>query len=90
LPALLLGAALLFAQWLLVQHEVQVELHAADHACEWCLTHAPLGGGPVATFAAPPRFAWVSIALVSDRVSPLAGIARSAHRSRAPPLVLPA
>ena len=38
------AAMLLFAQWLVAQHGASVEQHASSHACEWCLSHAPLTG----------------------------------------------
>lgn len=80
--------ALVAAQWQLVQHQAQIETHAAPDACEWCLAHVPLTGGPAATAApmlAPAAGAGISAAL---RISPLAGITLPAYQTRAPPVVL--
>lgn len=44
LRILLLATTLLVAQWVLVQHETQLELHASHASCEWCLSHSPLAG----------------------------------------------
>jgi len=84
LRALLLAAALLAGQWLLVQHEVQIDAHAAHSACEWCLGHAPLGGAlPSSGLAVPPPVR-VSI----DTAAPdfvVVTVSRSAYSPRAPP-----
>lgn len=85
--ALLFAGALLFAQWLLVQHGASVEQHAAPHACEWCLSHAPLQAGVPA--AALPLLAAGSLSffpivvLVIPASAPLL-----AYVTRAPPLDL--
>ncbi len=82
--ALLLAGALLCAQWLLAQHGANLEQHAANHACEWCLTHAPLQAGvPV---AALPLTVAVGAPLhpVVVLVVP-ASAARPVYSSRAPP-----
>jgi len=84
LLALSLTGALLFAQWLLAQHGANLEQHAANHACEWCLTHAPLQAG-VPTAALPlPVAVGASLHLVVALVVP-ASVARPVYSSRAPP-----
>ncbi|MCK7577730.1 MAG: hypothetical protein MZV65_19320 [Chromatiales bacterium] len=55
LRALLLVGALVIAQWVLAQHQAQLEAHAPGEVCEWCLTHAPLAGAlPAKAAAVPP------------------------------------
>jgi len=88
LLALSLAAVLLFAQWLLAEHGANLEQHASNHACEWCLTHAPLTGALPATAAGmahqpppPPP--------ISFRFSVIAGDLLPAYVSRAPPHFIP-
>ena len=87
--ALLLLAALLLAQWVLVQHEIEFEPHAAGHTCEWCLTHAPLAAGALS--AAQPV-----LPVGGAHEQPVAillafpGTQTLAYFSRAPPVFLPA
>jgi hypothetical protein len=87
LRMLFIAASLLVAQWVLAQHEVQIEAHAAHTACEWCLTHAPLSGGSTAS-AAPVPVAKPVTAIAEVRISPFAGITLPACASRAPPAAL--
>ena len=87
LLALSLAAVLLLAQWLLAQHGANLEQHAANHACEWCLTHAPLQAGVPAAALPLPVAAGVSDLPVVVLVVP-ASLARPVYRSRAPPLFL--
>jgi hypothetical protein len=84
LLALSLAAALLFAQWLLVQHGANLEQHASNHACEWCLTHAPLQAGMPAAALPLPVAAGAPVIPVVVLVVP-ASIARPVYSSRAPP-----
>jgi hypothetical protein len=87
LLALSLAAVLLLAQWLLVQHGANLEQHASSHACEWCLTHAPLQAGVPATALSLPVVSVASLLPVIVLVVP-AGVARPVYSSRAPPLLL--
>ncbi len=88
LLALSLAGALLFAQWLLVQHGANLEQHASSHACEWCLTHAPLTGAlPVA--AAVLAHLPAPLPPISFRYTVIAGDLLPAYVSRAPPRFLP-
>jgi len=89
LRVLLLATALVAAQWLLVQHEVQIDAHAAHTACEWCLTHVPLGGALPSSGLAVPAPVRVSV----DTVAPapvVVSVSRSAYSPRAPPRFLSA
>ncbi len=84
LLALLFAGVLLFAQWLLVQHGANLEQHASSHACEWCLTHAPLTGAlPVA--AAVMAHLPAALPPISFRYAFIAGDLLPAYVSRAPP-----
>jgi hypothetical protein len=85
LLALSLAGVLLFAQWLLVQHGANLEQHATGHACEWCLTHAPLQTGVPAAVLPPPIAMSASLPPVVVFVAQ-AGASRPAYASRAPPL----
>jgi hypothetical protein len=87
LLALLFAGILLFAQWLLVQHGANLEQHASNHACEWCLAHAPLTG---ALPAAAAVLAHLPAALppISFRYTFIAGDLLPAYVSRAPPRFL--
>jgi hypothetical protein len=85
--ALSLAAALLCAQWLLAQHGANLEQHASNHACEWCLTHAPLQAGVPAAATPPPVAAGASILPAVVLVVP-ASIAQPVYSSRAPPFLL--
>jgi len=88
LLALLFAGILLFAQWLLVQHGANLEQHASNHACEWCLTHAPLTGAlPVA--AAILAHLQVPLPPISYRYAFIAGDLLPAYVSRAPPRFFP-
>lgn len=87
LLALSLAAVLLCAQWLQAQHGANLEQHAADHACEWCLTHAPLQAGVLAAALPLPVAAGTHVPPVVVLVVP-AGMARLAYSSRAPPSFL--
>jgi hypothetical protein len=87
LLALSLAAVLLLAQWLLAQHGANLEQHAANHACEWCLTHAPLQAGVPAAATPPPVVAGASILPVVVLVVP-ASIAQPVYSSRAPPFLV--
>lgn len=84
LLALSLAVVLLFAQWLLVQHGANLEQHDANHACEWCLTHAPLQAGVPAAALPLPVAAGVLLLLLVVLVVP-ASVARPVYSSRAPP-----
>lgn len=87
LLALSLAAALLLAQWLLAQHGASLEQHVANHACEWCLTHAPLQAGvpaaPLPVSVAASASDLPAVVLVFP-----ASVAQPVYRSRAPPLFL--
>lgn len=84
LRILLLAAALVAAQWLLVQHEVQIDAHAAHTACEWCLSHAPLGGAlPGTGLALPPSPATFDLVVANPSFTVCS--APSYYASRAPP-----
>lgn len=84
LRVLLLAVALVVAQWLLVQHEVQIDAHAAHAACEWCLTHSPLTGAlPGAAPELPPSP--VTFAPVAADYSFAACSVPPFYASRAPP-----
>ena len=88
LLAFTFAASLLFAQWLLVQHGANLEQHASSHACEWCLTHAPLHGA--LTLTTPSVFP--TLAPFLQRVPHstfLAGELLPAYASRAPPRSFP-
>ena len=87
LLALSLAGVLLFAQWLLVQHGANLEQHASNHACEWCLTHAPLQAGMPAAALPLPVVAGAPVIPVVVLVVP-ASIARPVYSSRAPPSFL--
>jgi len=87
LLALSLAAVLLCAQWLLVQHGANLEQHASNHACEWCLTHAPLQAGVPAAALPLPAAAGALRLPVILLVAP-ASVARLVYCSRAPPLRL--
>mgnify|MGYP001589683501 CR=1 FL=1 len=87
LLALSLAGVLLLAQWLLVQHGANLEQHVSNHACEWCLTHAPLQAGVPAAALPLPVAAGASVIPVVILVVP-AGVARPVYSSRAPPLFL--
>jgi len=82
--ALLLAGTLLFAQWLLAQHGANLEQHAANHGCEWCLTHAPLQAGVPAAALPLPVATGAPVLPVVVLVVP-ASIARLVYCSRAPP-----
>jgi hypothetical protein len=84
LLALSLAAVLLFAQWLLAQHGANLEQHASNHACEWCLTHVPLQAGVPAAALPLPVAAGVPLLPAVVLVVP-ASIARPVYSSRAPP-----
>ncbi len=89
LRVLLLAAVLVAAQWLLVQHEVQIDAHAAHTACEWCLAHAPLGGAlPSSGLAVPPPVRAYIDTAAPDFV--VVSVSPSAYSPRAPPRFLPA
>lgn len=84
LLALLFAGVLLLAQWLLAQHGANLEQHVSSHACEWCLTHAPLTGAlPVATAVMAPLPA--PLPPISFRCTFIAGDLLPAYVSRAPP-----
>jgi len=85
LLALSFAAVLLFAQWLLAQHGANLEQHASNHACEWCLTHAPLQAGVPAAALPLPVTAGAPLLPAVVLVVP-ASIARPVYSSRAPPL----
>ncbi len=88
LLALSLAVVLLFAQWLLVQHGANLEPHASNHACEWCLAHTPLTGAlPVTAAAMAPLPA--PLLPISLRHTSIAGDPPSAYVSRAPPRSFP-
>ena len=84
LLVLSLAGVLLFAQWLLVQHGANLEEHVSNHACEWCLTHAPLQAGVPATALPLQVAAGEPVIPVVVLVVP-ASIARPVYSSRAPP-----
>jgi len=86
LLALSLAAVLLCAQWLLVQHGANLEQHVSKHACEWCLTHAPLQAGVPAATLPLPVAAFAPVIPVVILVVP-ASVARPVYSSRAPPLL---
>ena len=87
LLALSLAGVLLLAQWLLAQHGANLEQHVSTHACEWCLTHAPLQAGvPVAALPLPAA-AGAPVIPVVVLVVP-ASIARPVYSSRAPPFLV--
>jgi hypothetical protein len=88
LLALSLAGILLFAQWLLVQHSANLEQHASSHACEWCLTHAPLTGA-VPAAAAVMAYLPAPLPPISLRYPFIAGDPLPAYVSRAPPRLLP-
>jgi len=87
LLALSLAVVLLLAQWLLAQHDANLEQHAANHVCEWCLTHAPLQAGVPATALPLPMASVASLLPVVVLVVP-ASVAQLVYSSRAPPLLL--
>lgn len=89
LLALSLAAVLLFAQWLLVQHEAQFEPHTAGHSCEWCLTHAPLAAATLSAAQPLPSAGGVPVRPVAVLLAPL-GAPALAYSSRAPPVFLSA
>ena len=81
---LLVVTALLVAQWVLAQHEVQIGAHTADTACEWCLAHTPLAGAlPAAAlfFTDTPACSFVGTAVVAG----LHSVFHPFYASRAPP-----
>jgi hypothetical protein len=84
LLALSLAGVLLCTQWLLAQHGANLEQHASNHACEWCLTHAPLQAGVPAAALPLPVAAGAPVLPVVVLVVP-ASIARLVYSSRAPP-----
>jgi hypothetical protein len=86
LLALSLAGVLLCAQWLLVQHGANLEQHASNHACEWCLTHAPLQAGVPAAALPLPVAAGASVLPVVVLVVP-ASVVRLVYSSRAPPSI---
>jgi len=88
LLALLFAGILLFAQWLLVQHGANLEQHASNHACEWCLAHAPLTGALPAA-AAVMAYLPAPLPPVSLRYAFVAGDPLPAYASRAPPRFFP-
>ena len=87
LLALSLAGALLFAQWLLAQHGANLEQHVSSHACEWCLTHAPLQAGVPAVALPPSATAGVPRLPFIFLVVP-ASVSRPVYSSRAPPSFL--
>ncbi len=87
--AFLLLAALLLAQWVLVQHEAEFEPHAAGHTCEWCLTHAPLAAGALS--AAQPVLPAGGAHVRPVAILPASpGAPALAYFSHPPPVFLPA
>jgi hypothetical protein len=68
----------------LVQHGANLDQHASNHACEWCLTHAPLQAGMPAAALPLPVAAGAPVIPVVVLVVP-ASIARPVYSSRAPP-----
>ena len=87
LRVLLLAATLLAGQWLLTQHLAQVEVHATDEPCEWCLTHAPLAGALPAMAAVPAAPVAHGKPIARIAAVPAAGF-RLVYASRAPPRLL--
>ena len=87
LPALLLAATLIVGQWLLAQHQAQVEAHAAGDSCEWCLTHAPLAGALPSAVAPLSLPAAHHTPVAAIAAAPAAGF-RFVYASRAPPRLL--
>ena len=86
--ALSLAGVLLFAQWLLVQHGANLEPHASNHACEWCLAHTPLTGAlPVTAAVMMPLPA--PLFPVSLLRTSITGDPPSAYVARAPPRSFP-
>jgi hypothetical protein len=86
LRAFVLAAALLVAQWIVCQHEVQIESHTPDSTCEWCLAYAPLHGGALPSLA-PVIAVMVASSLVTTLpVYPFRSVSRPLYASRAPPL----
>lgn len=84
LSVLLLASTLLVAQWLLAQHEVQIESHSNHTNCEWCLTHTPLAGALPAAgllFAAEPVPSIAAIPIIAGFRS----VFHPLYASRAPP-----
>lgn len=84
LLALAFAVLLLFAQWLSAEHGANLEQHAANDACEWCLTHAPLHAALASSAAnvLPPAVSLLQAPLL---VVVLAGEPLPAYVSRAPP-----
>jgi len=87
LLALSLAGVLLCAQWLLAQHGANLEQHVSNHACEWCLTHAPLQAGVPAAALPLPVVAGTSLLPLVVFVVP-ARVTRRVYSSRAPPSLL--
>jgi len=84
--ALIIAGVLLIAQWHLAQHGADLAQHVSNHACEWCLTHAPLQAGvPVAALLLPVATGAPLLPVVVLVVP--ASIARLVYSSRAPPFL---
>lgn len=84
LCTLLLAAALVFAQWGLLKHQVTADQHLSGHACEWCLAHGHLAdAAPAAAVVpfAPMRDLRPTTSPAGDVLPFLAAV----YRSRAPP-----
>jgi len=81
---LLLATTLLVAQWVLGQHESQIEPHATHASCEWCLSHAPLTGSLPSVGVPPvaPAGVFVLAARASESFN---STAVRPYASRAPP-----
>ena len=82
--ALSLAGVLLFAQWLLVQHGANLEPHASNHACEWCLAHTPLTGALPVIHAVMAPLPALLLPISLPRTS-IAGDPSSIYAARAPP-----
>lgn len=84
LLAYTLAGVLLFAQWLLAQHGANLEQHSSSHACEWCLTHAPLTGALAPTALIVVHASALAPQPIAHPVF-LAGAPLPAYSTRAPP-----
>lgn len=87
-PWLLVAALLLAAQWLVLQHETRIDLHADNQPCAWCLAWSHVD----ALTPAPPALPAVAgrrLAISADVPGPIHLPVIPAYRGRAPPADIP-
>lgn len=82
--ALSLAGALLFAQWLQVQHGANLASHTSSHSCDWCLAHTPLTGALPVIHAVMAPLPALLLPISLPRTS-IAGDPSTIYASRAPP-----